>query len=206
MIAVERIGIPRLLAIPEFQAMTGVAFIPELDFESVSFAQKIAAKIRKVHAKGKLPREQLWRGSYYKNEIQTLFFPKTTIRWIDDAIGWGVFSAKAFKKGEFVAEYSGKVRKRTRKDAKNAYCFEYALTSNIRMPYLIDAQDQGGIARFINHSSRPNLCPMLVTFNWVNHVILVAKEDIREGIQICFDYGADYWSSRRTVPKNLIFV
>lgn len=182
--------------------MTGVAFIPELDFENETVSQKIAMKIQSIHAKGKLPRGQLWNGYYYKNGIESLFFPKVVIRWIDPCIGWGVFAAKAFKRGEFIAQYSGKVRKRKSKDRKNAYCFEYMLSPSISTDYIIDAQDQGSIARFINHSNKPNLTSMLVTLHWTNHVLLVANGEIREGAQLCFDYGPDYWSSRMT-PQNL---
>jgi len=184
------------LEIPRFEALTGAAFIPALDFSSFSLMQDIVEKTRKAHRKGEIAREQLWLGEYYKNEIRTHFFPQVTIRWINDAVGWGIFSAKPFKPMEFVAEYSGKVRNRERSDKQNAYCFEYVVASHIPTPYTIDAQDQAGLGRFINHSSTPNLRSLLVTLDWISHVILVADRPIPEGVQLLYDYGPDYWSCR----------
>lgn len=201
-IKIQKDGEERLLTVPQFEALTGVAFFPQLDFADFSIIQDIAEKTQKIHKKGELTREQLWLGSYYKNEILNAFFPAVTIRWIDDTIGWGVFAAKAFKKMEYVAEYCGKVRPRQREDKKNAYCFEYVITPELPTSYTIDAQDQGGIGRFINHNAKPNLHTALVTLDWINHVILIADEPIQKGAQLFYDYGPDYWSAR-SKPKNL---
>ena len=97
---------------------------------------------------------------------------------------------------EFVAEYAGKVRKWRKEDNKNAYCFEYVLVQGIKTPYTIDAMEQGGVARYINHSDTPNLVSALATFQNVSHVILYAKEPIPKGAQLSYDYGPAYWSKR----------
>ena len=199
---VHKNGEERLITIPEFEAMTGVAFIPQIDFENLLIVQDIVERTQKIHKKGELTKEQLWLGSYYKKEIQTMKIPEVTIRWIDDSIGWGIFAAKDFKKREFIAEYCGKVRQRRRQDKSNSYCFEYVVAPQVPTPYTIDAQDQGGIGRFINHSNQPNLLSALATFEWISHVILIANEPIRMGQQLCYDYGPDYWSCR-SKPKSL---
>ncbi|MBI5273039.1 MAG: SET domain-containing protein-lysine N-methyltransferase [Chlamydiia bacterium] len=191
-----------LVSIQEFEALTEIQFIPQLDFAGIPIVQKIAAKCRKLHLRGQLTREQLWLGSYFKEEITSPFFPDILIRWIDSSIGWGVFANKRFKKMEFIAEYCGLVRKKKREDQKNAYCFEYVIAPGDPSSYVIDARDQGGIARFINHSNQPNLSSTLATFNGLSHVILIAKEEIPQGAQLVYDYGADYWATR-SPPKNL---
>jgi len=202
MIRVQKDGVEPLLTLPQFEVVVGAAFIPHLEFEDEAILEDIRKKTDKYHKKGKLSIEQLWLGSYYKNEIQTKILPEVTIRWIDNSIGWGVFAAKAFKEREYIAEYCGKVRKRCRRDEKNAYGFEYAIAPQAPTRYTIDAETQGGIGRLINHSDRPNVLSALATFESVSHVILIANAPIRAGEQLCYDYGPDYWA-RRTKPKNL---
>ena len=196
MIRVEKRGEERLLNIHDFEALTGAAFIPVLDFDGPRVREDIMERTKKMHKKGELLTEQLWLGCYFKKEVESLFFPDLTIRWIDDAIGWGVFTNRAFKKMEYITEHSGKVRKRERRDKKNAYCFEYCIASHIATPYTIDAQDQGGFGRFINHSSTPNLLSSLATIDSIEHVILVTDRAIEKGVELTFDYGPDYWAHR----------
>jgi uncharacterized protein len=202
MIRIQKNGALRLLTVPQFEELTGSAFIPQLDFEAFGTLLEILEKTQKIHKKGELTKEQLWWGSYYKKEIQTMFFPEVTVRWIDDSIGWGVFADKDFKKGEFIVEYAGILRQRRRQDQKNSYCFEYAIAPHVPTRFTIDAETQGGIGRFINHSDRPNLFSALATFDWISHVILIANEPIQIGEQLCYDYGPHYWS-RRAKPKKL---
>lgn len=201
MIHISKNGNDRFLTVPEFEALTGSSFIPRLDFDPDAL-QKILRETQKIHKKGDLTKEQLWLGCYYKKEIESVVFPKVTIRWVNDSIGWGVFAAKNFKPREFIIEYTGKVRARVRQDKKNAYCFEYVVAPHVPTRYTIDAQDQGGIGRFINHSAAPNLCSTLATSEWISHVILIANRSIQEGEQLVYDYGPDYWSCR-SKPKNL---
>ena len=186
-------GEEKLLRLSEFEKLVGFSFIPQLDLVDASTLHKITKKIKTLHEKGELTRRQLWYGSYYKPELESLFFPDVIYRWIDPQMGWGVFANRPFKKGEFIGEYGGRLRKRKREDAKNAYCFEYSVLKR----YTIDAQDQGGVVRFINHSDHPNLITTLATIDWVNHVILIASEPIPKGAQLLYDYGPDYWSRRR---------
>ena len=176
--------------------MTGASFVPQLDFDHFSILHTLAKRTQKFHKKGELTPEQLWFGAYYKKEIQSGFFPEVTLRWIDNAVGWGLFAKRAFKKGEFIVEYAGKVRKRRRDDVKNAYCFEYVIAPHIATRYTIDARDQGGLGRLINHSDKPNLRSALATVDSISHVILIAMEPIPKGAQLLYDYGADYWKHR----------
>jgi SET domain-containing protein len=103
---------------------------------------------------------------------------------------------------QFIAEYTGLLRKRSKADTKNAYCFEYVVAQGFDSGYTIDAQEQGSIARYINHSEKANLNSALATLEGLSHVILYAKEPIAKGTQLCYDYGPDYWS-KRTAPVAL---
>jgi len=186
----------------EFEKYTGAKWILELDFETFDVFSSIAKKGVELYKKGEMTREQLWLGRYFQKEILSHPQPDIAIRWIDPMIGWGVFAERDFKKMEFIAEYAGKVRKRKKTDVKNGYCFEYVLVSGIYSPYTIDALEQGGIARYINHSARPNLASSLATFENISHIILYVKEPVAKGTQLCYDYGPDYWS-KRTAPFPL---
>lgn len=188
-----------LISLEEFERLAGAKWIPKLDFEEYKILPYLAKRCAKAHKKGELTFEQMWLGSYFRKEITSGYIPDVVIRWIDPYLGWGVFANRNFKKMEFIAEYTGKVRKRKREDTKNAYCFEYVLLQGERSPYTIDAREQGGVARYVNHSSLPNLISGLATFENISHVILYTKEPIAKGTQLCYDYGPDYWS-KRTAP------
>ncbi|MBI3901250.1 MAG: SET domain-containing protein-lysine N-methyltransferase, partial [Chlamydiia bacterium] len=103
--------------------------------------------------------------------------------------------------GEFISEYGGILRKREKIDQKNSYCFQYALSEDHFLPYNIDARDQGGVARWINHSFHPNLFTTLATCDEITHVILLANEPIPKGAQLLYDYGPDYWASRKGLQR-----
>jgi len=103
---------------------------------------------------------------------------------------------------DYIAEYAGLVRRKKRADSSNSYCFEMTILSGERTPYTIDACNQGGIARFINHSDTPNLTSALATVRDMSHVILYVTKFISKGDQLCYDYGADYWKKRNR-PRAL---
>lgn len=191
----------KLLSIFEFEQWMQIRFIPQLDFSDGAFLHKMTQKTLKLHQKNRLSRGQLWQGSYFKKEIMNPSLPPVSIRWIDSQVGWGVFATSPIKKMAFIGEYGGIVRKRRRADKKNGYCFEYTIAEGEDSSYVIDARDQGGLIRFINHSPEPNLRPLLATFDGISHVIFVAKEPIAVGSQLLYDYGPNYWTYR---PKPLL--
>jgi len=200
---VEQEGKREEISLSAFEKSTGVKYFPLLTIENSSILAKIKKRNKKLVRKHALSEEQLWNGCYYRKEIESGFFPRVFLRYIDSHFGWGVFAAKNFKKREFLAEYSGNLRRRRRSDRKNSYCFEYLIASGEKTPYVVDAKDQGGIARFINHSQSPNLFSSLANVDGIAHIILLAKRDILEGEQLCYHYGEDFWSCRRS-PKDLI--
>ena len=198
MLCVEKEGVLQFLPIEEFEKLMGAKFSMHLE-ANPSLIRKIQKKTEKLYRNGELSRQQLWFGSYFKKEILLPSIHDVIIRYIDPVLGWGVFANRAFKKMEFVAEYTGLLRRNQWRDRKNAYCFEYTLASGVKTPYTIDAQDQGGISRYLNHSQTPNLLSALATHNFMSHVIFITSEPIPKGSQLYYDYGEDYWS-RREAP------
>lgn len=201
-ILVEKEGHTELLSSAEIAKKFGIIYLPQLDFPSLADFAAISRKIAKFHKKGFLDHQQLWLGAYFQKEIFSPPNPPVRLRFIDDVIGWGVFAEEDLKPMTFIGEYAGCVRGKKRADTKNAYCFQYAIVSGESTRYTIDARDQGGIVRFINHSSTPNLMSALATHQNLSHIVLFAHRTIRKGEQLCYDYGADYWH-KRSKPEVL---
>lgn len=187
----------RELSLEEFEKLTSAKWVPTLTFDDPEIHSTLVKACLKLHKKEELTLEQLWLGKYYQKEILSGHTPDVAIRWIDSTLGWGVFALRNFKKMEFIAEYSGKLMKRQKN--QTAYAFEYLITHSVRSKYTIDATDQGGLSRYINHSFKPNLNSSLATVDHISHVVLYTKEPIAKGTQLCYDYGPDYWS-KRTPP------
>jgi hypothetical protein len=171
--------------------ITGAAYAPYLEFSSYKILKKVASR-KKIH----LSSDRLWLSVYFKQEVLNRSLSKVSLKWINDKIGWGVFAEKDFEAMEFIAEYTGVVLPRGKNDSKNAYCFEYLLDPDSETPYLIDAQEQGGISRYINHHFMPNLNSAFTIIDEMPHIILYTAKSIAKGEQLCYNYGADYWKKR----------
>jgi len=209
-------GDEKLIPAEEVGKLTGASFIPWLEIKSQDVYFSLCKHMKKLKEprrldwlwnfwgipKKEIPIEQVWRGNYYQKEIELLYLPDVVLRWIHPDVGWGVFARRSFKKREYLAEYTGVLRKRQKGDEKNSYCFEYAYSPEEPSPFLIDARDQGGISRYINHSSKGNLEPVLASLGSLTHVILLANRPIQKGEQLSYNYGPDYWA-RRLPPLEL---
>ncbi|HEX2583400.1 MAG TPA: SET domain-containing protein-lysine N-methyltransferase [Chlamydiales bacterium] len=176
---------------------TGIPYISYLEFESFALYRKILKKTARLHRNHSIGKSRLWLSAYFQKELLSNHFPEVSLRWIDDEMGWGVFAEKEFDPMTFIAEYSGLVRRRRRGDDQNSYCFEYLIMPEEETDYLIDAQDQGGISRYINHSSSPNLSSSMISCNGVSHIILYTNKCIKTGEQLFYDYGPTYWKKRK---------
>lgn len=185
------------LSLAEFEKLTGAKWLDELAFESEKLKAKIKKKISRYEKGGKFSVYQRWLGVYFEREILEKTSPKLSIRWIDDKLGWGVFAEQDIKRNTLIAEYTGTVRKRTLRDKKNAYCFEYLLAKEKKTPYTIDALNWGNISRYINHSNTPNCVSALATLGPLSHILILTAEFIPRETQLCYDYGEDYWASRK---------
>jgi len=101
------------------------------------------------------------------------------------AAGLGLFTLRAIRAGRRIIEYTGPVvtaaevaRRRGR------YFFE------IDEEYAVDGSPRSNIARYINHSCRPN------SEAWVTgkRVWIWSKEAIGAGDEITLDYGEAYFN------------
>ena len=98
--------------------------------------------------------------------------------------GLGMFARAPIKKGHFIARYIGKkIPTDTTDDLNNKYLFE------INTRWTIDGASRRNLARYINHSCRPN-----AEVYFVKHVIKIrAIRNIKPDEEITYNYGRGYF-------------
>ncbi|MDE2307746.1 MAG: SET domain-containing protein-lysine N-methyltransferase [Xanthomonadaceae bacterium] len=109
--------------------------------------------------------------------------------------GNGVFAAGSIAKGEEIIEYKG--RRLTHHEADELYGdggeTGHTFLFTLNEQYLIDANQHGNSARWINHSCAPN-CRALVEESAggdprKDRVVIEAIRRIRPGEELTYDYG-----------------
>jgi len=101
------------------------------------------------------------------------------------ATGLGLFSNIQIAKGEFVIEYTGKVM--TSKEA-NEKGGKYLFEINSRTT--IDGSGRENLARYINHSCRPN-CEATIKNK---QIIIRSIKEIKPGDELTYNYGKEYFN------------
>ncbi|KAL1502706.1 hypothetical protein ABEB36_007813 [Hypothenemus hampei] len=112
--------------------------------------------------------------------------------------GRGVFATKNFERGSFVVEYSGdfisfsEANERERQYAldETAGCYMYYFKYNDQT-FCIDAtQETGKLGRLVNHSrTNSNLYTKTILVDGLPRLVLLAKETIKKGQELLYDYG-----------------
>jgi hypothetical protein len=97
--------------------------------------------------------------------------------------GLGLYALSPIAKGACVIEYIGRdVTEKEVEASRSKYLFEVTKTRTI------DGAPRWNIARYINHSCRPN-CEVDI---WRGHVYVLAKRKIQPGEELNYNYGKDY--------------
>lgn len=100
--------------------------------------------------------------------------------------GLGLFAAMPFAKGELVIEYTGEVISEAEANRRGGkYLFE------LNDHWTIDGTNRSNVARYINHSCRPNCYPELNEDE--TKVFIYAKRKIAPGEELTYHYGKDYF-------------
>lgn len=98
--------------------------------------------------------------------------------------GLGLFTSAPIERKGFVVEYIGEVLSRRAADERGGkYLFE---TNPERF---LDGRSRSNLARYINHSCRPN-CEVDVRRG---RVLVFAKRGIKAGEELSYDYGKEYF-------------
>lgn len=100
--------------------------------------------------------------------------------------GLGLFATDSFEKGERIVEYVGK--RLTNKEVDNIKENRYLLEINSK--YTIDGSDRSNIARYANHSCKPNA----ETDTFGGRAYIIAKKNIKKGDEIVWNYGKEYFN------------
>ena len=99
--------------------------------------------------------------------------------------GLGLFAAQSFKKGERIIEYVGRTLSNAEEyTSRSKYLFEASTRKTI------DGVARTNIARYINHSCRPNCEPEIER----SRIFIDATKSIKVGEEITYDYGEEYFN------------
>jgi SET domain-containing protein len=113
--------------------------------------------------------------------------PSRAFRIGRSTTGLGLFAIKPIKRAAHIAAYRGRVistEEADRREARGArYMFE--LTTK----WTIDGSPRWNLARYINHSCRPNAEPI----GRKGGIVIVALRRIEPGEEITYDYGREYY-------------
>ena len=125
--------------------------------------------------------------------------PKTSKHKIEARLspihGNGVFAREAIKKGERIVRYKGKLRTHAEVDEQygdddeDGHTFLFTLNDD----YVIDANVDGNVARWINHSCAPN-CESEIEEDAKGRgkkdkVYILAARNIKAGEELTYNYG-----------------
>jgi uncharacterized protein len=103
------------------------------------------------------------------------------------ATGLGLFATRPIARKAYIATYRGRIistEEAERREARGA-CYMFELNSR----WTIDGSSRRNLARYINHSCRPNAEPV----GRNGGIVIVARRRIAPGEEITYNYGRDYF-------------
>lgn len=181
----------------ELEALLKFHYLPDCVFESSEERLEIRERGLELLKKGGVSEEAERLGEQYISHIQAASQPLVSVRYCNQAVGYGLFAEEDLEEGGYAGKYTGVIRKNDRRyfEPLNNYCYEYPVPDEIGRSYVIDGTS-GNLMRFVNHSDRPNLKPVRVFYDGFYHLIFLAIRPIEKGTQLTFDYGKNYWYLR----------
>lgn len=113
--------------------------------------------------------------------------PRTQLQVKRGLNGLGLFTTSPIKKGTFIIEYVGELLTAAQAGERGGqYLFE------INNRWTIDGRGRDNLARYINHSCRPN-CES-DTNDRKKRITITAIKNIKEGEELTYDYGKAFWN------------
>lgn len=111
---------------------------------------------------------------------------KKDFKVFKSSAGFGLKTLRDWDKGDLIIEYTGKRISHAEADQKpNRYQFD------LDKKWTIDGSPRSNLARYINHSCRPN-CEA-VHYTDANEIGIEAKRKIKAGEELTYDYGKVYF-------------
>jgi hypothetical protein len=115
--------------------------------------------------------------------------PSPSYRIGRSVTGLGLFATKPIKRGAYIATYRGRRITTEESDRREARGAKYMFALNKR--WVIDGSPRWNMARYINHSCRPNAKPV----GRRGRIVIVALRRIAPDEEITYDYGREYLKS-----------
>jgi SET domain-containing protein len=100
------------------------------------------------------------------------------------ATGFGLFASKSIPKGKRIIEYTGPRISNEEVD-KSSRKYFFGVTSK----WSIDGSPRSNLARYINHSCRPNAEALISN----GRVWIWSRRNIKAGEEIAYNYGKEYF-------------
>lgn len=100
--------------------------------------------------------------------------------------GLGLFATKPIRRDAYIATYRGRRISNEEADRREARGARFMFEINSR--WTIDGSPRWNLARYINHSCRPNAKPV----GRNGGIVIVALRRIEPGEEIAYDYGRQY--------------
>jgi len=111
--------------------------------------------------------------------------PRRPYRLGRSRTGLGLVATKPIEKGAFIIKYWGRrISNKEADENENKYLFE------VSSRWTIDGSTRRNIARYINHSCRPNAESDVVK----GEILISAVKNIAPGAEITYDYGKDHFN------------
>ena len=106
--------------------------------------------------------------------------------------GLGLFATAPIRKGSFIIEYKG--RRITNKECERLESKGSRYMYELDDKWTVDGSPRSNTARYANHNCRPNAESDVVK----RKIIIRAIKKIKEGAEITYDYGKDYFAAYLT--------
>lgn len=187
------------VSIQVFSELFDLRYLSSLLFEDVKLLEEVVANcpllLRTFIGEEHRSLAASLRGRLFGGAVTPV-----SIRWINEALGYGLFAELPIKKDAFIGEYVGRVRKTGRLHPDlNGYCLHLPSRFWSWNYYLVDAEKACNELRFANHSDRPTMRPIALVDRGLLHIGLFALSDINPGDELTFNYGKDYWRHRKKI-------
>jgi len=181
----------------QFERAFHIHYLPHLKFRNYHFFKNVIKSCPFAFRRTSLGEEMQRLGMEFKTHIQNAYIADVSVRWIDDTIGFGLFAEKPLKPKAFLGAYTGMFHKlRFSMQENSPYAFQYPRLFWPLRPFAIDAEIQGNLLRFVNHSHLPNLEAKGALDRGLIHIIFLAKRPIESGDELTLNYGKSYWRKR----------
>jgi SET domain-containing protein len=115
--------------------------------------------------------------------------PSRSYRIGRSVTGLGLFATKPIKRGAYIVAYRGRRISTEESDRREARGARYMFALN--KSWVIDGSPRWNVARYINHSCRPNAKPV----GRKGGIEIVALRQIEPDEEITYHYGQDYMKS-----------